>query len=96
MFGRPCEDRIDNIFLMFNEVMVTVYLYVLILITDYNPSTDLYDLLSLILLSIFIVTLLANLLHFLFNFLVSLVKEVRRLRHKYCGGGRKKKGRWQR
>ena len=70
--GLPCESRIDNGFLIFNEVMANIYLYSLICITDFNESADLFDNIALCLMIILIVAFLLNLLYGILSFLVSL------------------------
>ena len=67
---------------MFNELIVTLYLYVLIMLTDFNESVDAFDTLAIILLGVIIVTFIFNLLVMAFNFLVFLVKAVKKLRLK--------------
>ena len=79
LIGRPYE---DNRMLMFNELIVTLYLYVLIMLTDFNESVDAFDTLAIILLGVIIVTFIFNLLVMAFNFLVFLVKAVKKLRLK--------------
>jgi hypothetical protein len=80
LIGRPYE---DNRMLMFNELTVPLYLYVLIMLTDYNESVDTFDTLAIILLGVIIVAFIVNLLVMAFNFLVFLVKGVKKLRAKY-------------
>jgi len=41
--------------LMINELMVTLYLYVLLMLTDYNDSVDAFDTLAGILLGVIVV-----------------------------------------
>jgi len=66
--------------LMLNEFTVTLYLYVLIMLTDYNDSVDAFDTLAIILLGVILVAFLVNLLVMAFNFLVFLKKGVKKLR----------------
>lgn len=68
--------------LMFNELTVTFYLYVLLMLTDYNDSVDAFDTLAGILLGVIVVAFLVNLLVMAFNFLVFLAKGVKKLRLK--------------
>ena len=79
LIGRPYE---DNRMLMFNELTVTLYLYVLIMLTDYNDSVDAFDTLAFTLLGVIIVAFLVNILVMAFNFLVFLAKGVKKLRLK--------------
>jgi hypothetical protein len=79
LIGRPYE---DNRMLMFNELTVTLYLYVLIMLTDYNDSVDAFDTLAFTLLGVIIAAFLVNILVMAFNFLVFLAKGVKKLRLK--------------
>ena len=77
LFGRPCE---NNRALIFNELTVSLYLYVLILLTDYNDSADSFEILAIILLGVIILALIVNIVIVALNFLVFLVKGVKKLR----------------
>ena len=66
--------------LMFNELTVSLYLYILIMLTDFNDSVEAFEILAIILLGVIIVALIVNLLAVAFNFLSSLVKGVKKLR----------------
>ena len=66
--------------LLFNELTVSLYLYVLIMLTDYNDSAESFDTLAIILLGVIIVAFIVNILAVAFNFLVSFVKGVKKLR----------------
>jgi hypothetical protein len=35
VFGKPYDDKLENQINFFNEVMVSAYLYVLMMLTDY-------------------------------------------------------------
>jgi len=35
VFGKPFDDKLENHINFFNEVMVSAYLYVLMMLTDY-------------------------------------------------------------
>jgi hypothetical protein len=77
LIGKPYE---DNRMLLFNELTVILYLYVLKMLTDYNESLETFDTLAIILLAVIMVAFIVNLLVMAFNFLVSLVKGVKKLR----------------
>ena len=69
--GRPYE---DNRILFFNELTVSVYLYVLILLTDHNDSEDdTFDSLAMTLLAVVVVAFLVNLGVVVVNFFRFLV-----------------------
>jgi hypothetical protein len=75
--GRPYE---DNRILFFNEVTVSIYLYVLIMLTDYNDSEgDTFDSLAMILLAVVVVAVLVNLGVVIVNFFRFLVKSFKKL-----------------
>ena len=75
---KPYEDSTENVFLMFNEVTVTMYLYCLILLSDYNEQTEFNNNLGLCLLSVVILALAVNLLKFLVTFLKSIFRFLHR------------------
>ena len=77
LIGRPYE---DNRMLLFNEFTVTLYLYVLIMLTDYNDSVNAFDTLAIVLLGVVILAFIFNILVMAFNFLVFLVKGFKKLR----------------
>jgi hypothetical protein len=77
LIGKPYE---DNRMLLFNELTVILYLYVLIMLTDCNESLETFDTLAIILLAVIILAFIVNLLVMAFNCLVSLVKGVKKLR----------------
>ena len=49
---------------MFNELMVSIYLYVLLTLTDFNLDEDLYDGCGIALLSVVMVSFIVNFLKF--------------------------------
>ena len=75
----PCDTRVDNGYLIFNEFMAILYLYVLLGITDFNLQDNFYDTLSFILAIIFIATFIINLLNIIFVFLKWLYKQIKKL-----------------
>ena len=60
--------------LLFNELTVTMYLYVLMMITDYNDSDDTFDSLAMILLAVVVMAFAVNLAVVIVNFFSFLVK----------------------
>lgn len=62
----------ENLFLFFNEFTVSLYLYCLISLSDYNEHTGHFNFLGMCLLSVVIMALGANFMKFFFNFLSSL------------------------
>ena len=65
LVSKPMLSKLDNNMLLFNELMVSVYLYLLLCLTDYMGENDNRDLLGLILLSLVVSTVLVNLVKFL-------------------------------
>ena len=78
-----------NLISLFNEVAVSVYLCVSLMLTDYLdlPSSDdgcpTREFLSWILTSILMVTILINFIYALYNLSIRLKAWFRRLRYKY-------------
>ena len=67
--SRPFKDKSDNQIAIFNEVMVSIYLYILVVL---NISTGSRELIGMVLLSVIIVSFLGN----LFNFICRVSKEL--------------------
>jgi hypothetical protein len=63
--SKPMLSKLENYMLLFNEIMVSVYLYMLLCLTDYMGENDSRDLISLLLLSLVVFTVLVNLVKFL-------------------------------
>ncbi|TNV72002.1 hypothetical protein FGO68_gene16158 [Halteria grandinella] len=63
IYVRPLDTRLENTISLFNELMVSLYLYVLISLTDYNDS--LRDQAGAALLYIVLISFLANFLKLL-------------------------------
>jgi hypothetical protein len=64
---QPLEEKLDNIMLLLNEVTVSLYLYILLSLTD-NSLLQLRDLLGWTLTLLVTVTVTVNLLKFLICF----------------------------
>jgi hypothetical protein len=64
---QPLEEKLDNIMLLLNEVAVSLYLYILLSLTD-NSLLQLRDLLGWTLTLLVTVTVAVNLLKFLICF----------------------------
>ncbi|TNV71996.1 hypothetical protein FGO68_gene11009 [Halteria grandinella] len=65
IYVRPLDTRLENTISLFNELMVSLYLYVLISLTDYNDT--LRDQAGAALLYIVLISFLANFLKLLFQ-----------------------------
>jgi hypothetical protein len=70
--GRPQENKLDNEIDLFIEVCVSLYLYVLLILTDWWGINDFRDECGWILVGLIIISLIANLLHFFISIRVSL------------------------
>lgn len=71
---RPLESRIENIFLFFNELTVSLYLYFLIPLSDFNLYSEHFNALGICLLSVVIAALGVNFLKFFVNLMFSIFK----------------------
>jgi hypothetical protein len=71
------ENKFENLMLMFNELLVSIYLYVLISLTDYNDDADLFESCGIALLSIVMVAFVVNFIKFLFFLLRDLYRKVK-------------------
>ena len=58
-------DKLDNHMLLFNEIMVSIYLYNLLCLTDFMGDHDYRDLIGWVLLILVVFTVLVNLVKFL-------------------------------
>jgi Kef-type K+ transport system membrane component KefB len=75
------SDSFENSMLLFNEVMVTVYLYVLISLTDYNDDADLFENCGIALLTVVLFSFAINFIKFLYF----IVREIYLKIKKRCG-----------
>jgi hypothetical protein len=66
--------------LLFNEFMVSVYLYVLISLTDYNDDADLFEKCGIALLTVVMLSFAVNFLKFVYFALRSFYRRLK----KYC------------
>ena len=81
--GKPCKDRNDNYMLLFNEITVTLYIYALIGLSDYNTSYEMYEKLGLALLAIVMFAFILNILNMLVTLLQSLTCLYRKIRSRF-------------
>ena len=77
--GRPLHDGFENAMLLFNEMMVSFYLYVLISLTDYNDDDTLFDNCGIALLSIVMISFVVNFAKFVFFTLRAIYRCLRKL-----------------
>ena len=63
--SKPMLSKRDNNMLLFNELMVSAYLYLLLCLTDYMVDINSRDLIGLLLLSFVVFTVFVNLVKFL-------------------------------
>jgi hypothetical protein len=76
--GKPLDDSFENNMLLFNEIMVSVYLYVLTSLTDYNDDADIFDNCGVALLTIVMISFAVNFLKFSFFTLRHIYRRLRR------------------
>lgn len=76
--GKPLDDSFENNMLLFNEIMVSVYLYVLTSLTDYNDDADLFDNCGIAALTIVMISFAVNFLKFAFFTLRHIYRRFRR------------------
>jgi predicted membrane protein len=62
---KPMLTKADNKMLFFNEIIVSIYLYLLICLTDFMGENDFRDLIGWALLVLVAITVLVNLVKFL-------------------------------
>jgi hypothetical protein len=63
--SKPMLNKLDNHMLLFNEIMVSIYLYLLLCLTDFMGENDYRDLIAWALLQVVVFTVLVNLVKFL-------------------------------
>jgi hypothetical protein len=63
--SKPMLSKLDNRMLLFNELMVSAYLYLLLCLTDFMQENDCRDFIGMLLLSLVVFTVLVNLVKFL-------------------------------
>jgi Na+/phosphate symporter len=66
--SKPMSSKLDNNMLLFNEIMVSLYLYLLLCLTDFMIEHDKRDLIAWVLLFLVVFTVLFNLVKFLIFF----------------------------
>jgi hypothetical protein len=78
--GKPYADMLDNKLALFNETMVSVYLYILLGLTDYNQSNPTrIELGWALVISIFL-SVFVNFMKFFYRIGVELIRSYRRRR----------------
>ena len=80
MYGKPLDDYFENSILFFNEIMVSIYLYVLISLTDYNDDADLFENCGIALLAVVMLSFAVNFLKFVYFALRGLFRKLK----KFC------------
>jgi hypothetical protein len=63
--SKPMLDKLDNHMLLFNEIMVSIYLYNLLCLTDFMVDHEYRDLIGWVLLILVVFTVVINLVKFL-------------------------------
>jgi ABC-type Co2+ transport system permease subunit len=62
--SKPMLSMLENYMMLFNEIMVSVYLYLLLCLTDFMEENNSRDFIGLLLLSLVGITVLVNLIKF--------------------------------
>ena len=78
--GRPQENKLDNQIDLFIEVCVSLYLYVVLILTDWWGTNDFRDECGWILVALIIVSLIANLLHFFISIRLPLKRLIAKIK----------------
>ena len=78
--GRPQENKLDNQIDLFIEVCVSLYLYVLLILTDWWGTNDFRDECGWILVGLIIISLISNLLHFFISIRVPLKRFIAKIK----------------
>jgi hypothetical protein len=86
--SKPKLKKLDNRMLLFNEIMVSIYIYLLLSLTDLMGENDYRDLIAWVLLLFVVITVLVNLVKFLlvcdWCFIIRKIKK-KCLKHKKHG-----------
>jgi hypothetical protein len=80
--SKPMLTKLDNHMLLFNEFMVSIYLYNLLCLTDFMGEHDQRDLIAWVLLCIVVSTVVVNLVKFLI--VCDWCYPVRKIKEKCC------------
>jgi hypothetical protein len=78
--GRPQENKLDNQIDLFIEVCVSLYLYVLLILTDWWDTNDFRDECGWILVGLIIISLIANLFHFFISIRLPLKRLIAKIK----------------
>ena len=80
--SKPMLDKLDNNMLLFNEVMVSIYLYNLLCLTDFMVDHDYRELIGWALLILVVFTVVVNLVKFLIVYDWCYLN--RKIKKKFC------------
>ncbi len=81
--GRPQDNKLDNQIDLFIEVCVSLYLYVLLILTDWWDTNVFRDECGWILVGLIIISLIANLLHFFTSMRVPLKRFLAKVKARF-------------
>ena len=76
--GQPFVRQVDNYLQLMNEAMISCYLYLLMMLTDYNSVNPFKDLIAWIMLGSIFFNISVNLFKALFDFVVESAKHLKR------------------
>lgn len=80
--GKPLPEVAENRMLIFNESMVSLYLYALMMITDFNLEEYQFEDLGLFLLSIVMFSLLVNIIRLIYLSITNFYRKIKECRRK--------------
>lgn len=82
LVAKSYSSKSENYISLFNELAVSAYLYVLLMLTDYLETTDTStrEILSWMLTSILMLAIFVNLVYTLVNMSISVFAYLRRMR----------------
>ena len=67
IMGKPMNERSENRMVVFNEIMVSCYLYTMIPLTNINPSDEIKNSCGIALVSIVMLSIFVNFFKFFKN-----------------------------
>ena len=88
--SKPMLTKLDNHMLLFNEFMVSIYLYNLLCLTDFMGEHDQRDLIAWVLLCIVVSTVVFNLVKFLL--VCDWCYPIRKIKEKCCKNNKRYEG----
>lgn len=82
IIGKPQSEAIENKMSLFNELITSVYLYMMMTLTDYNMDSPFRDTFGLLLLGTMLFTFFANIAKVLYQVSLETIKKVNKCKNK--------------